>query len=69
MKIQSLLVFLLPEFTTEEEQYIVLATMHNSFITLIPNSLSDPKTISFYLNNKWDALNKRKIPIIGYTVC
>lgn len=52
MKIQSLLVFLLPEFTTEEEQYIVLATMHNSFITLIPNSLSDPKTISFYLNNK-----------------
>jgi hypothetical protein len=56
----------MPEFTIKE--YLVLARMHKSFITIIPNSLLDPKTISFYLNNKVNALNKRKVPINGYTV-
>lgn len=66
MKMQSLLVLLLPEFTTKEKNnnlYWLVSTNH-----VIHNSLSEPKTISFYLNNKWNAMNKRKTPLIVHTL-
>lgn len=66
MKMQSLLVLLLPEFTTKEKNNTLSWLVSTSHV--IHNSLSEPKIISFYLNNKWNAVNKRKIPLIVHTV-